>query len=210
MKIGWRSSRKSRRNTRKFWVGNARRRAAVAPLGQRNAEKPLIEDVFMITKPAFFQKFPLDFWVCAVIFLFSAILFMTSRGYPNKAILFPSILLVCMMGLSVYCMAISLIKRRKILWIKKTGTQTEPKKASMDIKAVCIFGGMSAAYAFFTPYAGFGLTSLIFIGTGTVFFGEKDKRAIVAIPLATMLFVYGFFIYFLDVNIPFFPAYFSS
>ena len=45
---------------------------------------------------------------------------------------------------------------------------------------------------------------------GTVFFGEKDKRAIVAVPLGTMLFVYGFFIYFLDVSIPFFPAFFGS
>lgn len=169
----------------------------------------------MTPNTTFFQRFPLDFWVCAVIFLAAAFLFADSRSYPDKAVLFPSIMLVCMMLLSVCCMAASIAKQQKRLRANATGDATEgsqagSKKKTIDKKAVCVFGCMSAAYAFFTPYIGFGLASLIFIGAGTVFFGEKDKRAIVAVPLGTMLFVYGFFIYFLDVSIPFFPAYFAS
>ncbi|SBV96452.1 membrane hypothetical protein [uncultured delta proteobacterium] len=164
----------------------------------------------MTPNTTFFQRFPLDFWVCTVIFLAAAFLFADSRGYPDKAILFPSIMLVCMMGLSAYCMAASCIKRQKLLRAVAAGTRTLPAKTPIDRKAVCAFACMAAAYAFLTPYIGFGLASLIFIGAGTVFFGEKDKRAVVAVPLGTMLFVYGFFIYFLDVSIPFFPASFGS
>ena len=163
----------------------------------------------MTTKTSFLQKCPLDFRVCAVIFLCSAYLFIDSRGLPDKAVLFPTIMLVCMMGLSAYCMARSLFKQATESRAKAAG-RTEPAKAPVDLKAVCVFGGMTALYAFLTPYLGFGLTSLFFLGAGTVFFGERDKRAIAAIPLATMLFVYGFFIWFLDVSIPFFPAFFSA
>ena len=164
----------------------------------------------MITKASSSQKYPLDFRVCAVIFLCSAYLFIDSRGMPDKAVLFPTIMLVCMMGLSAYCMARSFIKQARESRAKAAGEQAAPLKSPVDLKAVCVFGFMTALYAFLTPYAGFGLTSLLFIGSGTVFFGERDKRAVVAIPLATMIFVYGFFIYFLDVSIPFFPAYFSA
>jgi hypothetical protein len=96
------------------------------------------------------------------------------------------------------------MKRQKSMRTQTGNAQNESK----DTKAVCIFSGMVAAYAIGTPKAGFGLASLIFIGAGIAFFGEKDKRAIIAIPLATLLFVYGFFIYFLNVGIPFFPEYF--
>ncbi len=159
----------------------------------------------MTTKSKFLQKFPLDFWVCAAILLSAIVLFASSRGYPDKAVLFPSIMLVCMMGLSAYCMAMSLFKQRKALRAMTDEVQAKTKKSPMDLKAVCLFGCMAAAYTFFTLYLGFGLTSLLFIGAGTAFFGERDIRAIVGIPLATMLFVYAFFIYFLDVSIPFFP-----
>ncbi|CAK7050274.1 MAG: hypothetical protein DELT_01013 [Desulfovibrio sp.] len=157
----------------------------------------------------FFQKIPLDVRVCTVIFLASAFFFAESRGYPDKAVLFPSIMLVCMMGLSAYCIAASLLKQRKAQRIRAEGqVPAAPKK--VDLKAVCFFGCMTAAYAFLTPHIGFGLSSLVFLGAGTVFFGEKDKRAIVVIPLATMIFVYCFFIWFLDVSIPFLPSFLES
>lgn len=160
----------------------------------------------MTTKPAFFQKYPLDFWVCAVMLLASVLLFADAQNYPDKAVLFPVIMLVCMMGLSAYCMAVSVIKQRKVL---RGAAPAAPRK-KIDIKAVAGFGLMIAAYAFLTPYIGFGLASLVFIGAGTVFFGERNKLAVIAIPAATMLFVYMFFIYFLDVSIPFFPAFLGA
>jgi hypothetical protein len=161
----------------------------------------------MTTKHALFQKYPLDFWVCAVLFLASVLLFVDAQNYPDKAVLFPIIMLVCIMGLSAYCMAASVIKRRKALREAAGATGTAAPGKTVDRKAVAIFGLMIAVYAFCTPYAGFGLASLIFIGAGTVFFGERKTIAVVAIPVATMLFVYTFFIYFLDVSIPFFPAF---
>lgn len=157
----------------------------------------------MTTQSASPKTFALDFWVCAVIFLAAAFLFIDSRDLPEKAALFPAIMLVCMMCLSLYCMVVSVIKQRKA----RMGAAAPQNAASpIDRKAVCIFFCMAAAYAFITPYTGFGLSSLAFLAAGTVFFGEKDKRAVAAIPLATIAFVYGFFICFLDVNIPFFPA----
>lgn len=164
----------------------------------------------MTTKPAFFQKYPLDFWVCAVTLPASVLLFADAQNYPDKAVLFPVIMLVCIMGLSAYCMAVSVIKQRKALRDAAANAQAAAPKKKIDLKAVAVFGLMIAAYAFLTPYIGFGLASLAFIGAGTVFFGERNAIAAIAIPVATMLFVYTFFIYFLDVSIPFFPAYFIS
>lgn len=161
----------------------------------------------MTTKPSLLQKFPLDFWVCAVLFLASAFLFASSRDLPDKAVMFPTIMLVGIMGLSAYCMAASVIKQKKMQIA--AGGVTPPKKR-IDLKAVCLLACMTAIYAFVTPYIGFGLSSVIFIGTGTVFFGEKNKLAIICVPIAVMLFVYAFFIYFLDVSIPFFPNVFDS
>ena len=164
----------------------------------------------MSTKFPVFQKFPLDFWVCSVILLASAFLFVDSRGLPDKAVLFPSIMLVCIMGLCAYCMASSVIKRGKALCSGAGEAKPGSAKKSIDLKAVCALAAMTTAYAFVTPYIGFGLASLVFIGAGTVFFGEKNKFAIIGVPVAVMVFVYAFFIYFLDVSIPFFPEIFTT
>lgn len=155
----------------------------------------------MTTKSSLLQKYPLDFWVCGVILLASAFLFASSRDLPDKAVLFPSIMLVCMMGLSAYCMGASVLRQRK----KAAKGGLSAPSTPIDLKAVFVLGAMTAAYAFVTPYIGFGLSSLIFIASGTVFFGERNKLAVAAIPVVVMAFVYAFFIYFLDVSIPFFP-----
>lgn len=161
----------------------------------------------MTTNTTLAQRFPLDVRVCLVIFLASVFLFIDSRELPDKAVLFPSIMLVCIMGLSLYCIAASFIKRHKASRTTAESAKAEKPNALVDLKAVCAFAVMSIAYAFFTPYLGFGLCSLVFIAAGTIFFGERDKRAIVAVPLGTLVFVYAFFIYFLGVGIPFFPEF---
>jgi cobalamin synthase len=151
------------------------------------------------------KRFPLDFWICAVLFLLAAFFLAESRSYPIKATLFPTIMLMGTMALCVYIMGSSFLKRQKTLQ-KETSAQQEPAENPNKLKAVSAFGAITVLYALLTPYTGFGLSSLIFIGVGTAFFGERNKRAIAGTALAAVIFVYLFFIYFLNVNIPFFPS----
>ncbi|GHU18236.1 hypothetical protein FACS189475_03370 [Betaproteobacteria bacterium] len=150
------------------------------------------------------KRFPIDFWICAVLFLLTAFFLVESRYYPVKTAFFPSIMLMCTMALCVYIMGCSFLKRQKTLQ-KETSAQQGPAENTNKLKAVFTFGAMTVLYALLTPYTGFGFSSLIFLGAGMAFFGERNKRAIAGTALAAVIFVYLFFIYFLSVNIPFFP-----
>ena len=150
------------------------------------------------------KRFPLDFKICAVIFVIAAFLFMESRSYAAKAAMFPGIMLACIMILSVYIMMKSCLEQRGN---RQATASLESRKAknTAGLKAVFVFGGMTTLYALVTPYLSFGLSSLLFLGAGMVFFGERDKLAVTVAPTAVMVFVYAFFVRFLDVGVPFFP-----
>lgn len=150
------------------------------------------------------RRIPLDVKICGVIFLAAVFLFVESRGYADKAAMFPGIMLVCTMILSAYIMVKSGLYEYRNRQVAP-GSKPEKAKPPVDLKAVFALAGMTTLYAFAAPYMGFGLSSLLFLYAGALFFGERHKLLALGVSAATVVFVYAFFIYFLGVGIQFFP-----
>ena len=154
------------------------------------------------TSPA---RFPLDFWIAAAVLVFSTTMFVEALGYPDKAGTFPIIILTSTMALCVYIMAVSFWKRRGILL--EGALDWEAVKKTRDLKAAFILGVLVSAYVLASPFIGFGLSTMLYLGSGIYLFGERNKITIIAVPAAVLLFVYVFFFYFLNVRIPMLPAF---
>ena len=158
----------------------------------------------MVQKTSSLTRFPLDFRIAAAILPFSAFMLVEALGYPDKAAMFPLIILICTVGLSAYIMFVSYWIRRRTMLEK--ATSREAPKQPKDLKAGFIFGAIISAYVLASPFIGFAFTTLLFLATGFFLFGERNKLALILIPATVVTVVYLFFHYLLNVRIPFLPA----
>ena len=116
--------------------------------------------------------------------------------------MYPSLMLAVIMFLSGFLIVSSALK-------PKAGKEEQRVAAlftAEKLKAVFSLGAMVVAYGIALPFAGFAISSLLFLVAGTRFFGERKWVLAICVQAIFMLFVYVFFIRFLSVNIPFFPS----
>lgn len=150
-----------------------------------------------------FSRFRTDVWICLVVIVGCLLLLRESVDYPAAAAMYPRGLLIILAVLAAGAVAESLIKNRNKAAPAK---DTRPWKDRPYVWALCVYA-IVAAYAAILEPLGFVLSTMLFMVAMMSYFGERKLWLMLALGAAFVAFVYGSFIFMLNVPIPLLPQF---
>ncbi|CAK7073182.1 MAG: hypothetical protein DELT_01990 [Desulfovibrio sp.] len=148
-----------------------------------------------------FSRIRTDAWICLVVIVSCQLLLRESADYPEAAAVYPRGLLIFLTVLATAAIAEILIKKKPA-----PTKDVRPWKERPYVWALCVYG-IVAAYVVLLEPLGFILATLLFMIAMMTYFGERKLWLMLILGAAFIGFVYGSFIFMLNVPMPLLPQF---
>jgi len=144
------------------------------------------------------RKLNIDIYLGAILIIFSAYLLFASGKIKPESAKFPQIVIMLLLALSVIVLVLGIRKTMKPELTLKSDTLLNLDVIQTPVMVFVLIGAYIAAMNF----AGFFISTVLFVPVMMVYYGNKNIRTIIITDIALNLFVYLLFVKTLNVMLP--------